>query len=165
MALLFEPRFELFRYPEEDTGADAWDPAHVGFQARIRVNPSGAELRHEQKLLAAIATDDGGEEAYLRYVAPRVIEWNLSVRDDEGNVRDVPAPGADGGTWEAFYELPSDLMTWVVSSVHLAHIPKVRSLLTGGGAPSTSGAGATGTTSGQTPPTLTETPQTNSETP
>ena len=66
MPHLFEARWELFRYPEEDTGADAWEAAHVGFQARVRVNPSGAELRHEQKLLAAISTDENGEETYLQ---------------------------------------------------------------------------------------------------
>jgi len=160
--MLFEARYELFRYPEEDTGADAWGSAHVGFQARIRVNPSGAELRHEQKLLVAIATDDDGEETYLRYVAPRVTEWNLSVLDAEGNVRDVPAPGAEGGTWEAFYELPSDLMTWVVSSIHLSHVKAVRVRLTGQTSPD--GAGDTDTPT-PTPDSLTATPPTSSEAP
>jgi len=162
MGLLFEPRWELFRYPEEDTGADAWEPEHAGFQARVRVNPSGAELRHEQKLLAVIATDDGGEEAYLRYVAPRVAEWNLSVRDDEGNVRDVPAPGSEGGAWEAFYELPSDLMTWVVSSIHLAHVKAVRVRLTGETSPAAAGGMDMPT---QTPDSSTATPPTSSAAP
>lgn len=126
--MIFERRYETVEYP----AGDGWIPEFAGFQARVMVNPTGAELRHEQKLWSEYfiprkdadgnfvpATADA-EAAWWTYVAPRIPEWNYELRELDGTVRTIPPPSE---SWESVFELPPSILSWLALCVHTAHMP------------------------------------------
>lgn len=123
---VFEKRYELITYPEGSGWAEGWG----GFAARILVNPSGAELRHETKLF--VEYQKGGaadEDAYWQYVAPRIPEWNLVIRDADGNEQEIPPPAAE---YESVYQLEPSVIAWLALTIHAAHKgPKVLAAMQG----------------------------------
>jgi hypothetical protein len=127
--MLYEPFYDWIEYPTTETGLSEWNPAHVGFRARILVNPSGSQVRAEtQRYIASNGIDLQAQEEYLKYIAPRIVEWNLQVRDEAGTPVDIPPPVDN---WEMLGELPFDLQMWLRSTVHWAHQKKVLMALTG----------------------------------
>lgn len=120
MTFLFEPRYEWVEYPD----GEGWEPGWHGFKARIRTNPSGAELRHEQHLFdASQGTDAQAQNEYMQYIAPRIVEWNLAVPGDDGKPIDIPAPAE---RWESLFDLHMNVLIWLRLCVHGAHLgPKV----------------------------------------
>lgn len=116
MAFLFEPRYEWVEYPD----GELWEPGWHGFKARIRTNPSGAELRHETHLFqASNGSDPQTHDEYWQYIAPRIIEWNLTIRDADGNEADVPPPVE---RWESMLDLPLNVAVWLRLCIHTAHL-------------------------------------------
>jgi hypothetical protein len=123
---LFAPRYEWVEYPD----GDGWEPGWFGFKARIRVNPNGAELHHENKLFfASNGTDEQAQREYWQFVAPRVVEWNLATPGEDGEPVDVPPPAE---RWESLYEIPFSVMIWLRLCIHNAHKgPKALAALQG----------------------------------
>lgn len=117
IGVVYERRFDTVTYPSDDGWAEGWG----GFQARIMVNPSGSELRTETELyLASNGIDLDAQDRYWQYVAPRVVEWNLELREADGSTRAVPPPAED---WQAFLELDFGVMIWLRMCIHTAHMP------------------------------------------
>lgn len=132
----------------EDIPAPWWREEYVGFRARLMVNPSGAELRHEQALHTQLTRLLLEEADYLESIAYRVIEWDVVVVDQDENRHPIPSPGEDG--WERFLDLPPLLMSWLCMEIRHAHLPKARR-------PLASRAGPTDSTIPSTPPPTSET--------
>ena len=129
--MIYERRFAWVEYPATDPGSIVaeWSDQHVGFRARVLVNPSGAEVRHETSLYAASnGTDLDAQDAYWQGVAWRVPDWNLAVRQDDGSILDVPAPAA---RWESFLDLDFGLAMWLRDCIHWAHRGKALTALQG----------------------------------
>ena len=122
---VYERRYEVVTYPS----GDGWQEGWGGFAARILVNPSGSELRTEQRLFAASnGTDVDAQDEYWQYIAPRIPEWNLVVRDADGAEREVPPPAE---RWESLLDLDFQVMIWLRMCIHVAHLPKAIARLEG----------------------------------
>lgn len=157
--MIYRKRYEWIEYPTEK----GWNLAYAGFRAKVLVNANGLELHEETKLFMAsesarpVDTDDptdsaelaaqelyDAQEAYFRYVADRVPEWNYQAETVEGDIKAVPAPGESPDNWKAFYLLEWPLCIWLRSAIHYAHLPKAWAGL--GGEVSVNGAGSTDST-------------------
>lgn len=128
--MIIQRFYEWIEYPVEDPGDILeWNPAHAGIKARVLVNPTMAEVRHESQLYQeSNGTDADAQDRYWQAIAERIPEWNLQSVDAKGKPVDVPAP-ADG--WEILMSLPFDVAMWLRQSVHWAHRGKVLALLQG----------------------------------
>jgi hypothetical protein len=114
--------YEVITYPSDVEGTEGWG----GFQARIMVNPSGAERRHASRLFAAYATKGAkveAEDAYWQYVAPWVVEWNFEVEQPDGSTFVYPPPAEN---WEAVYDLEPVVMMWLAFQIQIAYLPKAK---------------------------------------
>lgn len=140
----YVPRYDWFDYPAEDPGDGlfAWLPEHVGARVRLLANPTWAEVRAETKLfMDSLGADIDAQDAYAQHVAPRIVDWNLYVRDEGGDERKLPPPAE---RWESLFAIEFNLFIWMRTMIHLAHRPK---MLTSSRAP----AGATDSTPSITP--------------
>jgi hypothetical protein len=140
---VFEKRYETVTYPDAEGWAEGWG----GFAARVLVNPSGAELRHETKLF--VEYRNGGaeaEDAYWQYVAPRIPEWNLELRQEDGGTLAIAPPAEK---WESIYEVEPSVIAWLALVIHTAHLPNARARMQGITEASPNDAGISDTT----PPT------------
>ena len=121
----YERRYEVVTYPD----GEGWSPGWGGFQARILVNPSGAEVRHESQLfIASKGTDIDAQDDYWKYVARRIPEWNLVIEDETGEKVKVPPPAED---WESLLQLQFEVMIWLRMCIHTAHLPDALGKLQG----------------------------------
>lgn len=152
-------RYEVVTYPEGQIGTEGW----AGFQAKIMVNPNGAERRTAGIYFRAYLTAGKEEDApkdvspqqreddYWRFVAPWIVEWNLERRQEDGSTVTYPPPAEQ---WDVVYELEPSVMLWLALQIQVAYLPKATAPT-----PLVTDAGTTDTT----PPT--EIPRQNSLTP
>lgn len=128
--MIIQRFYEWIEYPVEDPGDILeWNESHAGIKARVLVNPTMAEVRHESALYAdSNGTDAAAQDAYWQGIAERIPEWNIQSADAKGKPVDVPAPADD---WEVLLQLPFDVAMWLRQSVHWAHRGKVLTLLQG----------------------------------
>ena len=122
-------RYEVVTYPEGQEGTEGW----AGFQARIMINPNGAERRaagiHFRAYLMAgkekdppkDATPQHLEDEYWRFVAPWIVEWNLEKEQESGGTVTYPPPAEQ---WDAIYELEPSVMLWLALQIQTAYLPK-----------------------------------------
>lgn len=128
-SFIYEPRYDVVTYP---TG-EGWVPGWGTFQARILVNPSGAQRHTEEQLYdASNGTDRDTHDAYFTYIAPRIPEWNLVIRDESGAEAIIPPPAEN---WRSFYALEFPVMIWLRVCIHTAHSPESLGKLQGQTAP------------------------------
>jgi len=152
-------RYEVVTYPEGQIGMEGW----AGFQAKIMVNPNGAERRTagiyfrayltagKEQDEAADTTPQQREDDYWRFVAPWIVEWNFGAEHPDGTTTMYPPPSEQ---WDVVYELEPSVMLWLALQIQVAYLPKATAPT-----PLATDAGTTDTT----PPT--EIPRQNSSTP
>lgn len=119
-------RYDWIEYPVENPGDILeWSQEHAGIKARILLNPTMADVRHESALYeASNGTDQEAQDAYWQGIADRIVEWNLET--EKG--KPIPPPAKD---WTIMLQLPFDVAMWLRQSVHWAHRGKVLMLLQG----------------------------------
>ena len=128
------PKYEWLEFDREEANEGLFTP----LRARVRVNPTYAEVQEETALFRALgeaelaAREHAGEAKYaqreaaaranyLTYLAPWVAEWNVQAeRQDTGELAGVPAP-ADVGPG-AFELLPSRTLTWLCLTIRGAYL-------------------------------------------
>ena len=122
-SFVFERHYETitFAFTEDmDARLQLWD----GFQARILANPIGAELHESQSLFNAYFKTDKtreAEEAFWQYMAARVVEWNLEMRQPDGSTIVHPAPCEN---WKNIYLVEPTIMAWLALQLMISHIPR-----------------------------------------
>lgn len=122
--------YEVVTYPDGIEGTEGW----AGFRARILANPSGAERRHAARLFREYNRQASAEneDAFWQAVAPRIVEWNFEVRQEDGSTVTYPPPAAQ---WDTVYELEPVVMIWLALQIQLVFLPKASARTEGQGSP------------------------------
>ncbi len=118
--------YEWREYPTEPAEGAIFvpNPHYAGFRVKLLVNPTKGEVRQEQQTFQSLGEGAATEEDWYRVVAPRVVAWSLMGEDIDGNETPVPAPGEHPDNWVAFDMLSPDVVTWLVTEIKTAHVPK-----------------------------------------
>jgi hypothetical protein len=126
---IYEQRYEWRAYPEAEP-ADLlfdWAGEHVGLEIRVLANPSGMQVRNETALyLESANADIEKQDAYWQHIAPRIVDWNLYIRNEVGEEVKMPPPAE---RWESLLDLPISVQMWIRLTVHMIHRPKVLTTL------------------------------------
>lgn len=143
MGNTYRRRYIWFTHPEGEPAA--YPPAPDGlendpppespepFRAKILVNPTMAEVRHERESMNALVAETLSEPEYLQEIAHRVIDWNLKVAGfnkttGQEEILEVAAPGQypdNPDSIQGFYELTAEQLGWLLVTIRIGHLPKV----------------------------------------